>query len=244
MSSTLIARNGRWAAGLIAAVSICISLNCVLTPDMSPLSPSFSIFELNNVPLIVVGQAVEKCHPVGPVSESRWDGRPVQLWKVRIKIEQIVQGQMPDKSMDVFYFVDLGGSTGPWSHLVNIQAGHSEIFFLQKDGNRWRTICDGWRTCVLWVRTGTHYNYKLDRRLPVESLLTNLLLSRGDQTSDAQMIDAIYHPEGRLGWEGVFNRFQQLANEEKSPRVRSVLLERIDNFANYYGPLREPPKRH
>jgi hypothetical protein len=146
-----------------------------------------------------------------------------------------VQGDVGQKIMDVFYFVDQGGSTGPWSHLVDIQKGSSEIFFLQKDGDKWRTICDGWRSCVLWVRTGTHYKYKIEHTVPVANILVDLLLSRGDQTSDQQMIDAIYHPEGRWGWEPFFDRLQQLEKEETSPLVRAAILDNIENFERYYG---------
>jgi hypothetical protein len=231
----LIAKFGRQAGGLIATVAMCISFGCNRASDMSPLSPSYSIFDLKDVPLIVVGQALEKCHPVGLIEASKWNDRPVQLWKVRVRVEHVIQGDLAPKTMEIFYFVDRGASSGPWSHVVDIQAGHSEIFFLQKDGNRWRTICDGWRACVLWVRTGTHYNYIIDRTLPVENILTNLLLSRGDRTTDQQMVDAIYHPEGRWGWEPFFNKLQQLAKEETSPIVRTAVVDHIRNFRRYYG---------
>ncbi len=204
---------------------------------MVPLSPAFTTLNLPKVPVILVGQALENCHPLGPAEDSRWDNRPVQLWKVRVKVEQVVQGEVPPGNLDIFYFVDLGFSSGGWSRLMNIHRGHSEIFFLQKDGNRWRTICDGWRSCVLWVRTGTHYNYKIDSTLPIEDTLVNLALSRGEQTSDGQMIDAIYHTVevARWGWTPVINRLQQLANEDQSPPVRAVALENLRKLQEYYG---------
>jgi hypothetical protein len=49
------------------------------------------------------------------------------------------------------------------------------------------------------------------------------------------MIDAIYHPEGRWGWEPFFDRLQQLEKEETSPLVRAAILDNIENFERYYG---------
>ena len=202
---------------------------------MAPLSPRFTGINLIEVPVILVGEALENCHSVGPLQTSEWDDRPVQLWKVRIKVEHVVQGEVNQKIIDVFYFVDQGPSTGGYSHLTDIRAGSSEIFFLQKDGNRWRTICEGWRSCVFWVRTGTHYNLNLDLNRPIADILITLMLSRGDHTSDHQMIDAIYHREARWGWEPVIDRLKQLAEEEKSPNVRAIALKQFHKYQEIYG---------
>ncbi len=202
---------------------------------MAPFPRRFSVFNLPKVPLILVGQALENCYPAAPPAYSGLDGKPYQLWKVRVKVEQVVQGEIQPKSMEVFYFVDMGFGSGGWSRLMDIYQGHSEIFFLQKDGSRWRSINDDCRNCVLWVRTGTHYQYKIDPNLPIEDILVNLLLSRGDHTSDGQMIDAIYHPEKHWGSAPVINRLQQLASEDQSPRVRAVALEELQKLQKYYG---------
>ena len=235
-----------YAAALIAAASILSAVACNHALDMEPLPPPYDLHYLTEVPLIVLGEALEKCHPVGGrldnVQLSRWNNREVQLWTVKVKVQHVIRGDFSDKLIDVFYFVDQEGYTGPWSRLTDIQAGHTEIFFLQSDGGNWRTVCDGWRYCVLWVRTGSHYQYKIDRTLPVAEILVNLLLSRGDRTSDQQMMDAIYHPEGHWGWKLVFNRLKQLEREEKSPPVRAVILDGIHNFRHYYGMEGEQPR--
>ena len=223
---------------LFLAAAFCACSGCERKFPMAPF-PSrfsrFSIFNLPKVPLILVGQALENCHAAAPPEYSGLDHRPYQLWKIRVKVEQIVQGEVQSKNVDVFYFVDMGPGSSAWSHLQNIYQGHSEIFFLQEDGSKLRTICDGWRSCVLWVRTGTHYQSKIDSNLPIEDILVNLMLSRGDHTSDEQMIDAIYHPEGRWGWAPVINRLQQLTKEDPSPRVRAVALRELREYQKYYG---------
>jgi hypothetical protein len=235
MTDQWLARIRRVVAGLFMATTLCICFSCESEPRMFPLSPRFNDADLTKVPLILVGQAVENCHPVGPLQFSRWDNRPVQLWKVKVKVEHVVQGDITQKVEDIFYFVDQGASTGGISHLTDIYAGHSEIFFLQRDGRKWRTICDGWRSCVLWVRTGPHYKYKIDFDLPIKDILVNLVLSRGNQTSDRQMIDAIYHRDGRWGWKPVINRLKELAKEDRSPQVRAVALDEFRELQKVYG---------
>ena len=190
---------------------------------------------LPDVPLILVGQALENCHPAAHPEYSGLDHQPYQLWKVRVKVEQIVQGDVWSDNLDIFYFVNMGVGSSASSRLMDIQEGHSEIFLLRRDGNRWRTICDGWRSCVLWVRTGTHYHYNIDPNLTIQDNFANLMLGRGDHTSDGQLIDAIYHPDGRWGSKPIIDRLQQLASQDQSPRVRRVALEELRKFQRYYG---------
>lgn len=213
------------------------------TFPMTPFSRRVSLFNLPQVPLILVGQALENCHPAAPPAYSGLDGRPYQLWKIRVKVEHVIQGEIDPKNLDIFYFVDWGSGSSAWTRLVDMHEGSSEVFFLQKDGDKWRTICDGLRSCVLWVRTGTHSQYKIDPNLPIQDIFVNLMLSRGDHTSDRQMIDAIYHPETRWGTAPVINRLQQLAHEDPSPQVRAVALEMFQMFQKRYGKgTREAPQ--
>jgi hypothetical protein len=150
-------------------------------------------------------------------------------------VEQVIQGEVPFQEMDIFYFVDWGSGSSSSARLVDIQQGHSELFFLQKDGGKWRTICDGWRRCVLWIRTGTHHHFKVDPNLPIQQIFTDLILSRGEHTSDAQMIDAIYHIDMRWGTAPAINRLEQLSKEDPSPQVRAVAFEMWRKLHGYYG---------
>ncbi len=115
------------------------------------------------------------------------------------------------------------------------------MFFLQTDFEKLRTICDGMRTCMKWIRTGTHYNFKIEPVLELEDVMVQLFLSRGDHTTDAQMIDAIYHPELRWGNQPVFEAFQRLAANDPSPALRAVALERLKDFDRHYGRVETRP---
>lgn len=225
----------RLLVGLSVGMVLCIFPGCKRTIPITPFPRRVNLFNLPKVPLILVGQALEKCHPAAPLEYSGLDGRPYQLWKVRVRVEQVIQGEIPSKEVDIFYFVDWGPGSSAWSRLVDIYGGHSELFFLQKDGSRWRTVDDGWRNCVLWVRTGTHYRYKIDTKLPIQDIFTNLILNRGEHTSDAQMIDAIYHIDMRWGTAPAINRLGQLMKEDPSSKVRAVAFEVRQKLQRFYG---------
>lgn len=235
-------RFGPNAWKLIAA--ICFCTGCQRAAQMAPLPPHFTAFAPGRVPVILVGEALQDAQTAAAPQRSEWDGRPVQLWKVRVRVEQVLQGDMPSKEADIFYFADMGTFESSDRPLRGgIYAGHSEIFFLQSDRGRFRTVCDGWRNCVLWVRTGSHFNFKIDPRLSIEDLIVRLLLSRGDHTTDKQMADSIDHPELRWGTAPAYDALLQLVTHEKSEAVRMAAREELRKLQQAYGaPRRETPQ--
>jgi hypothetical protein len=233
MINSLINHNLCCYFALVSSLFCCFS--CEPGAQISPLPPRFTGLDLPAIPGIVIAEAMEDCHPLRDVQISAWNGRPVQLWKVHVRVEHVLQGDITQKTLDIPYFVDQGMSTGGVSRLTDIKKGSSEVFFLQRDGSYWRTICEGWRSCVFWIRTGTHYRSKIDLNLPIADILIDLMLSRGDRTDDRQIIDAIYHPEGRWGWMPVINALHKLANQEKSPVVRSAALKQLQKLQRLYG---------
>jgi hypothetical protein len=166
----------------LALVGVCIG--CGRGGQMSPLSPRFTLDAPERVPVILVGQVLENSHAVAPPQISEWNGRLVQPWTVRVRVEQVLQGEVQPKEVAIFYFSDVGPGESPVARVLgNLYTGHSEVFFLQRDNGKLRTICEGWRTCIMWVRTGTHYNFKTEPGLPIEDNIVRLFLTRGDQTS-------------------------------------------------------------
>jgi hypothetical protein len=231
----------RTLAGCLLLV-LPVLCSCEGGDKMAPLPPHFSASALDRVPVILLGQIMENSRSTGSQrtwQTSEWDGKPVQLMRVRVRVEQVLQGEPPPKEVEIFYFTDLAAGESSVARVWrDLNAGHSEIFFLQRDYGKLRTICDGWRSCIIWVRTGTHYNFKPEPGTPIEDVITNILLRRGDHTTDEQMIDAMYHPELRWGTLPIYNALKQLAVNEKSLAVRVVALERLRNFEIHYGPLR------
>jgi hypothetical protein len=206
---------------LLVLLFLCIS--CERDNQMVPLPPHFSVLAPEQVPVILVGQVLKTSHAAAPPRISEWDGRPVQLWTVRVRVEQVLQGDVQSKEVDIFYFPDMGAGESPVARVMgDLYTGHSEMFFLQRDHQKLRTICDGWRRCIMWVRTGTHYNFKADPLVSIEDNIVRLLLSRGEHTTDKQMLDAIYHPPQRWGNGPVSKALRQLIAREGSPAVRAA----------------------
>lgn len=233
-----VSSQGRKLVWYLFIGTLCVCIGCERGGNqMAPLPPHFNVSSPDQVPMILVGQVLESSHAAGPPQRSQWDGRLTQLWKVRVRVERVLQGQVQPKEVDIFYFPDMDAGDSPVARVLrDLYVGHSEIFFLQRDHGKLRTICDGWRTCIIWVRTGSHYNFKTEPGLPIEDAINRLLLSRGDHGSDEQMIDAIYHPEWRWGTIPVFDALKELAAREKSPSVKAVICERLRNFQTRYGP--------
>jgi hypothetical protein len=223
----------------MTVLSVCFG--CERGDSMAPLPPHFSVSAPDRVPVILLGQVLASSHTAAPPDRSQWDGGVVQLWKVRVRVEHVLQGEVQPKEVDIFYFSDLeAGESSVARVLGDLYAGHSEIFFLQRDRGKLRTICDGLRPCIIWVRTGSHYNFKIESGLPIEDIITKILLSRGDHTTDQQMADAIYHPELRWGTLPLVNALEQLVAQEKSPYVRAIALDKIRSLHNFGPPRREP----
>jgi len=200
----------------ILVLLVALPTSCSHPPDIAELSPHYDRLHLSEVPIILVGQALENSHAAAPIVPSRWDGYPRQLWKTRVRVERVLQGPPISGDVDIFYFT---GDQIPGSvSRLFAYAGHYEIFFLQKDNGHLRTICEDRRTCVYWVRTGAHPDYKPDPNLPIEAVIADLLLTRGPNTNDRQVIDAIYHarnPETPLA--PLRRKLKELAAQESLP---------------------------
>jgi hypothetical protein len=192
----------------------------------------FSSYQPQTVPLILVGQALENQHPVSRPHSSIWDDRPVQLYTVRVRVEHVLQGEeMELPEISVFYYMDMGAYTGGVGHLF-VAKGNHEIFLLRKDRAQWRTICDGWESCVFQVKTGAHPGFFKDPNLSVEEQMVSLIMSRGEHTSDEQMIDIIRHPRSAFhwGWNPLIKQTQKIAQSDPSPAVRAEACKLLNGY--------------
>lgn len=126
-------REPRLSAGFnawIIVAAICLGTSCQPSGKVAPLPPHFSVLAADKVPLILVGQVLQDARPVATPETSEWNGRPMQLWKVRVRVEQVLQGNVSAKEVNIFYFVDMGMIESSDAPLRGgIYAHHSEIFF-------------------------------------------------------------------------------------------------------------------
>lgn len=220
---------------------------------MEPLLPRYDNMSLSGVPLTLAGQVLEDAAAVEPPGID-WERQPVQLYKVKVRVEHVFRGRLSDKTLDVYYFKHIGaigGSAMP----VTVKKGMSALFFLQPDRNIWRSVCEDWDTCIIRVRTGTHYggfqgkgvsvaeaggDLQKAIELTLEQDCVDFLMSRGNNTTDNQMVDIVEHPPVRWGWDLVLRRTLQIAKEDPSPRVRLAAQKKAEELQSKYGAKLRP----
>jgi hypothetical protein len=96
---------------------------------------------------------------------------------------------------DIYFLKNLRNSglkeLGTVQHGGSWRIGDREMFFLQRDSGRLRTVCDTFAHCVVPVLSGRHISLK--RPADVGESITDILFTRGEGVSDAEMSKAFEH---------------------------------------------------
>jgi hypothetical protein len=191
----------------------------------------------------VVGDLIETSIPVDLARRSEWDGRPMELYRAKVNIQHVLQGDLDHKQVDIYYFADMGVIDSSDLPILQLNKGQTKIFFLMREAGRLRTICDGWGSCIFTVQTGMHYNFHPAPADPIEDVIMKVFLSRGDHTSDEQLMRAIEHAELRWGDDAIINALKVLVDRDPSPKVRALANEEIKGFMMLKNPFARKPRR-
>ncbi len=198
--------------------------------DMSELPPEYRVSppeELYMVPVILEGQVIETCKPIGSIHASRWDGYPQQLWQVKVRVEHVLQGDVPEHEVNIYYFVYRGNLGSSEAGLTDLFAGDREIFLLQRDNGQLRTICDGAHNCVVKVRTGAHPYYKRSDSTTINDAILDILLTRGEGATDKQLLAALQYT-GNFGEQATIRALERLVKTE-TPEVAERACLSLEN---------------
>jgi len=103
---------------------------------------------------------------------------PLQLRKLTIRVENVLLGNIPESSVEVFYFTWAGGFDGN-QPLGSWDVGARRIFLLRRESGVLRTACDGADNCTLGVFSGAHPQYRPDPTKPIGFGIADILLTRG-----------------------------------------------------------------
>ncbi len=99
--------------------------------------------QARSAPLVVVGVA-DSDVPIGRPVPSRHDpDYPMQLHRVKVRIENVLKGSVDEPTISVYYFAFAGGFDGPRPLGFGRQPSR-RILWLRKDGGSFRMACDGW----------------------------------------------------------------------------------------------------
>jgi hypothetical protein len=211
--------------------------------EMTESKPSYPILQPGDVtetPVILEAMVTADGGPVGPVQKSPLDGRFVQLWKGRVHVENVLQGEVDQHDVDIFFFVgDIPGS----ARSIRLRSGERNIFFLRRDGAKLRTNNDrSANSCLLKVTTGPHPNFKRTPSVSINKSIVELLFARGSGVDDKQMIAAIDKRDYLrfVGEEQVIETLQQVAKVE-SPAVREAACLNLLSWKHPCGQEHETP---
>lgn len=241
--------NGRRSLGkFFAGAATLLCLGCASPPVITEL-PSYVRFrfdriDLSKIPVVLVGRIVGHSE-IGPPRSSQWSSDfSVQLARVDVEVETVLQaynsvggvvreGKAPEGRVPVYYlhatkanptpsvaWMGMSGYGGRW------RMGDRVLFFLLRDHGHLRTACDQYNNCAIDVFSGAHPGYKSPSN-DVTASIIDILLTRGQNASDQQMIKAIddFHLYA-MNAEYAMGALQKLAKEE-TPVVRSAARRKL-----------------
>ncbi len=163
-------------------VSIVLISGCARTPPFIEHDEQ-SNAQARLAPLVVVGIA-DFDAPVGNTTPSRRDpSYPMQLHRVRVRVENVLRGELSERTLTVYYFGFAGGFDGPRPLGFGPRPSR-RILGLSRDHGALRMACDGWDVCTMFVDSGAHPRYRTDPQESLDQAVAEIILTRGEGKID------------------------------------------------------------
>ena len=201
---------------------IALDAGCSKTPRLTEYDEQSNSMA-RSAPLVVVGVA-DSDVPIGHEVPSRHDpDYPMQLHRVKVRIENVLKGPAGEPTISVYYFAFAGGLDGPRPLGFGRQPSR-RILWLRGDGGSFRMACDGWDRCTEFVKSGAHPHYRANPQQPLNRALTDILLTRGEgEINDLQFASQIQWGVPDQGIQDyVIEKLRNLALTEVSEIKRSA----------------------
>jgi hypothetical protein len=159
--------------------------------------------------------------------------RTLHLFKVKVRIEEVLRGKIDSPEIDIFYYTYLGPIGGvPGLGLVHFggvwRLGDREIFYLKRVGNLFRPGCELNAGCVTPVFSGAHPGFSFGVSKPATDSIIDLILTRGEGSTDQGMIKAIHDRSAeRIDQSYTILKWHELAERDQSKIVRDAACSRL-----------------
>ena len=205
-------RLARWCVPWLLVLSV----GCSRAPQLREYEDRANE-QADQAPLVVVGVA-EGDERVGRPVPSRDDHNyPMQLHRVKVHVENVLKGVVPERIIPVYYFAFGGGFDGPMP--LSLAGGPSRwALWLRKDRGVYRTACDGRNYCTVPIMSGAHPGYKPDPEESSDRVLIDFILTRGEGQIDnhqfATGLDRGMRGQGLKGY--TIEKLRHLALTESS----------------------------
>jgi hypothetical protein len=132
-----------------------------------------------SAPIVVLGVIASDLLVRRPIPMHSDPRVPLQLRLLKVRVENVLRGELIPRTIPVYYFTWGGGFDGP-RPLGFWQVGGRRVFWLRRDSGVLRTVCDGWDGCTMSVRSGAHPGYRTDPGRSINYALADLRLTRGE----------------------------------------------------------------
>lgn len=157
-----------------------------------PVSGAFRRKQLQNqlrTSIAVVGTIGADVMVARPIP-SHWDRNiPLELRKFNVRLENVLRGSIPIRSLEVYYFRVFATYDGP-RQLGGWRTGERMLLFLRRDSGVYRMACDGIASsCAIPVTTGAHPVLSAKGNQAFELLLARLFLTKGQGITEQQFAD-------------------------------------------------------
>lgn len=102
----------------------------------------------------------------------------LQLRKLRLRVENVLLGDVAPGRLEVYHFTFWSGHVGN-APLGLWAKGSRRIWWLRRDGGVLRTTCDGVDGCTLSLASGAHPGYRMAAGQSIDSAVVELRMTRG-----------------------------------------------------------------
>lgn len=181
---------------------------------------------LSDEPVVFVGRVMESPVGEGALAPSRFNGLPVQLFRVQVDVENVLAGDVSPSPVRIFFYSYVGDLGSSQPSLADLSPGERDVFYLIKDSGQLRMACNQFKDCVTVVWTGAHPNFKKQPNESVDDAIAAITLSRGVGATDSQMIEAIGHGNQiACGREAPLMKQLRILAATETPAVRAVATQ-------------------
>jgi hypothetical protein len=149
------------------------------------------------------------------------------LFKVNIEVENVLRGDIKQNNIDIYYYTQIGslGGTprlGMWNTGGLWHIGDRAVFYLKKSAGVFRSYCDVVAGCATPVFSGAHSGFRMDLG-PPEHAIIDLLLTRGEGSTDDGMVKAVLSRSPEYFDESyAILKWRQIARDDQSSKVRDA----------------------
>ena len=156
-------------------------------PEFTDLFPT----EMARFPPVILVGRILSGEMVGSPQPSIWGPSNLyQKCRTTVAVENVLNGGQQSGTVDIYFLKDVRASGPPRLGTVrqggHWQIGDREMFFLQRDSGRLRTVCDTFVHCVVPVLSGRHDSFQPSQN--IGESIAEILFTRGKSTTDDQMI--------------------------------------------------------